>query len=116
LKNANKTVKFLEGMEYHIGETTYDELQKVNIIYCQHPLMPSIEIIFKAEEEGPIQNLLKYSKENIYHICYKSVNPDESILLIKNDGFRVITVSKPKTAVLFNHKKVSFYYVRVLEL
>ncbi len=113
VNNPTKATNFLKGLGYSLHESVYDPLQKIDLIWCESDNMPSIELIYTSNEDmnSPIQNILKNTNEMIYHICYQSDNIDASIQLIKDNSIRVIGISKPKPAILFCGKNVSFYKV-----
>lgn len=111
VNQPEKAKRFLQGLGYSIGDPVYDPLQKVNLIMCRSLDMPDVELIYSAESPGPLENLLRNSTEVIYHLCYETENLEESLQTIKDDNNRVITVSRPKQAVLFSYRKVSFYRI-----
>ncbi|MEN6461509.1 MAG: VOC family protein [Syntrophomonas sp.] len=103
---------FLMGMGYKINQVVYDPLQKVNLCLCENENMPTIEIIFSFEETSPIHNIISTKKEMIYHTCYETDDLNTSISLIKSDKNRIITVSGPTKAILFDNRLVSFHYIK----
>ena len=110
-KMPDKALLFLKGMGYVPGDTVLDELQNVNLIFCSHPVMPSIEIIFSTDTKGPLEAILKNSTEMIYHICFETQSLEKTLEEIKNDGIKMKMISAPKPAILFRNQKVSFYYI-----
>lgn len=111
-RDAGKTLAFLRGMGYQTPEALHDPLQRVNLVLCQHPAMPAVEVIFAAEESGPLDAILAQQPQSIYHLCYRSPSLQASLAALKADGQRVALVSAPKPAVLFDGREVSFYMVR----
>jgi len=109
--NKEKAVCFIEGLNYKIGVEIYDPQQKVNIIMCHSDNMPDVEIIFRSNELGPLDSILRDRNELIYHICYTSKDLESSLKSIKISGNRIITVSVSKPAVLFDNNLVSFYLI-----
>jgi methylmalonyl-CoA/ethylmalonyl-CoA epimerase len=106
-------VIFLEGLGYKIGRTTFDSQQNVNLLWCEHPAMPSVEVIYPAEGKGPLDRLLKQYREGlVYHMCYSSYSPDASLGAMDREGhLQVLCVSPPRAAILFDGRPVSFYIV-----
>jgi methylmalonyl-CoA/ethylmalonyl-CoA epimerase len=104
---------FLSGLGYEIGEIIFDPLQNVNLGMCVHEHMPDVEIIYPAKGTGPLDSMLgKHRNGLVYHMCFVSKDLEKSIEAIEaDDAVRLMTVSLPKEAVLFNGKKVSFYIV-----
>lgn len=115
-RNSDKAVAFLRGLGYDVGTPVYDPLQNVNLILCESKQMPAVEVIFPAEQSGPLEILLKDRNEGIYHLCFRSVDLAASLAAIKNAGHRVLQVAAPKPAVLFDHRRVSFYLVKAVGL
>ena len=110
-KNNEKALLYLSNLDFEIGEEIYDPNQNVNLIFCRHKSMPDVEVISPAKTEGPLKSILKDKSELIYHLCYTSTNLVKSLNTIKQNGVRIITISKPIEAILFENRKVSFYYV-----
>ena len=110
-KNNEKALLFLSNLDYEIGKKVYDPYQNVNLIFCKHKSMPDIEVIYPARTEGPLKSILKDKSESIYHQCYTTTNLVKSLNAMKQNGVRIITISKPVEAILFDNRKVSFYYV-----
>lgn len=103
--------RFLEQLGYQNGPTVYDPHQNVNLIMSIHPRQPDVEIIFPAQTPGPLDNLIQKHKELIYHIGYEVDNAKQTLSMLKEQKFQYVCVSQPKTSVLFNKKKVSFYSI-----
>ena len=87
-----------------------DELQKVDLYLLEHETHPSIELVKPYDEESPVNGYLKENDNNIYHYCYEVSNFDKVINELKKE-FRIFNVVKPKPAILFNNRLVSFYYI-----
>lgn len=104
---------FLSGLGYEIGAIVYDPLQNVHLGMAVHEHMPDVEIIYPASGAGPLDGILgKHRNGLVYHMCFVAKDLDKSIEAIEaEDAIRIMTVSLPKEAVLFNGKKVSFYIV-----
>lgn len=85
-QNSDKAVAFLRGLGYDIGAPVYDPLMNVNLILCESKQMPAVEVIFTAKQSGPLDILLKDRNEEIYHLCFRSVNLAASLAAIKNAG------------------------------
>lgn len=115
-RHAARTLAFLSGLGYSHGETLHDPLQRVKLTMCTHVSMPAVEVIESAGEPGPLDSVLAQQPESIYHLCFRSNNLAASLLAMKGDGHRVMTVSPPKPAILFGNEPVSFYMVRGMGL
>lgn len=107
----DKAVQFLEGIGYTPGETVLDPVQNVRLIMCTHPAMPDIEVIFRTDTRGPVDFILKDRTELIYHFCYETDSVQQVLDAMKQDGLVIRVLSKPKPAVLFGGRNVSFYHV-----
>ncbi|MEO5571601.1 MAG: VOC family protein [Bacteroidia bacterium] len=111
VSKPEKAIHFLNSMGYEIGEKVFDALQNVNLKMCTGNEMPDVELIFPSETKGPLDKMLADRNEIIYHICYRTSNVNEALEKMKAGGNRLICVSKPKQAILFNNHPVSFYQV-----
>jgi len=47
-RDADKTLTFLAGLGYRTPESVHDQLQRVNVVLCEHAAMPAVEVIFAA--------------------------------------------------------------------
>lgn len=101
---------FLKGLGYIIGECVYDEIQNVNLILCKAATMPDVELIYRANSPGPIDNILKDFPEIIYHLCYSCSSIETSLGKMRAEN-RVMQIAPPAPAILFLNKTVSFYRV-----
>lgn len=119
VRSPVETIKVLQVLGYSISSKVYDPLQKVNLIMCNHTAMPAVELIYSDDVENPVlEDVLKHKNESIYHICYEVEDIEETIKLLKKE-FRVLLISKPKPAILFENRLVAFYFIKnfgVIEL
>jgi len=110
VKNFDKAILFHRNLGYTVGDEVYDELQNVFLILCVSKNFPNVELVRPADTKSPINGYLKKSNEIIYHACYEldtnNITVDEFFA-----ANRYICVSKPKPAILFNNRLVSFYYL-----
>ena len=111
VSKPERAVRFLEGLGYTAGERQFDQGQNVNLIWCEAPGQPAVEIIFPAEGPGPLDSILSRYPEMVYHICYSTSDAQAALAKLKGDGHRVLPVSGAKDAPLFGGRKVSFYQV-----
>jgi methylmalonyl-CoA/ethylmalonyl-CoA epimerase len=113
VKTPDAAVSFLKGLGYVNGEAVFDPLQNVHLLMCDHPTMPSIEVIYRAKGEGPLDKLLARQKEGlVYHMCYSTRSLQASLAAMQSDkSMELFCISPPKAAVLFGGKPVSFYLV-----
>lgn len=112
VRNVAQALKVLQGMGYVCGEQIHDPLQNVMLIWCEHQRMPAVELVSAFTDGGPLDKILNDNPQLIYHICYSSFDILASIAAIKDDAIRVLPVSSPKPAVLFNGKQVGFYQIK----
>ncbi|SCX49148.1 VOC family protein [Nitrosospira sp. Nsp1] len=111
-RRPEQTLRFLRGLGHEVAMEVYDPLQNVNLWLCTHFSMPTVELVGPAEGQGPLDAILATSNESIYHLCYETENLDASLEAMKAAGFRVICISAPKPAILFNNRQVSFYMIK----
>jgi methylmalonyl-CoA/ethylmalonyl-CoA epimerase len=116
VKAPEQALHFLRGLGYHPGPPVYDPLQQVNLILCPAVApagLPAVELVYpETGVASPIDRVLAKADELVYHLCFDSADPRASIEAIQRDGHRVVCVSEPKAAVLFDHREVGFWYVR----
>jgi len=111
VKDFNNPIKFYKNIGYVCSEPLKDNIQGVEIIMCLSNFFPNVELVTPIEENSPIKNFLKNNNELIYHICYEVQSLEKVLEIIKRTN-RVICANKPKPAILFNNKFVSFYYIK----
>ncbi len=111
VKNKPKAINFLLGLGYNINSEIYDPLQKVMLTMCTNKEHPNVELICSAEENGPLDIILKTREAQIYHMCYSTENLKKVLNKFSLNNIRVICISSPKKAVLFGDNEVSFYYI-----
>jgi len=114
LREEKQATAFLTDLGYTPGPRVEDPLQGVALRLCPHREMPAVEIITPLSEEndGPLANYLKAGTAVIYHVCYECDALEATVAAWKNDGHRVVALSEPKPAVLFDGRRVAFYSVR----
>lgn len=111
-RREEEALKFLEGLGYSIGKRIHDPLQNVHLRFCQASSVPDVELVTPTDSSGPLDSILKTTDANFYHTCYETINLDISLQAIRSSGNRVICVSEPKPAVLFDGRPVSFYLIK----
>ncbi len=112
VKDFEKSLKYytLLGYKKVNSEIVRDELQKVDLILLEHESHPNIELVKPYNNESPIEKYLKDNDNSIYHYCYE-VKDFNSVVKELKKTFRVFNVVKPKPAILFDNRFVSFYYI-----
>ena len=110
VREFSKTVNFYKNLGYKCIGPIIDQTQNVELILCTSNLHPAVELIKPINDNSPIINILNKHNEMIYHVCYEvdNIENDKNILFA---NCREICVSKPKPAILFDNRLVSFYYV-----
>ena len=115
LKSFHNAIYFYQNLDYKCGKEVVDLNQNVRAILCSSNRLPSVELVKPLNKDSPLENYLKKNNEIIYHVCYEvdgSVDLD-SYLFSK---MKYICVSRPKPAILFNNRNVSFYYIKHIGL
>ena len=110
VRKPQKAIRFLTDLNYQIGSETYDDLQNVHLRMGEHASMPDVELIYPADSSGPLDEWLTDHAQIIYHLCYVSENVEQTVAKLRQKH-RIITISPPKPAILFNFQKVSFYQI-----
>jgi hypothetical protein len=103
--------KFVRALGYQVGPHVRDDIQRVNLALASHASMPSVEIIWPTDEEGPLTKVLKMGAEIAYHVAYECDFIEATVAEIKANAIRAIEVSPPQPAVLFGGRRVSFQRV-----
>lgn len=101
---------FLSKLGYRIGPAILDPIQNVNLAMGDHATMPSVEIIWPAEEKGPLDRYLKERREGlVYHMAFAAKDLTASIAALKADPeIRAIFWAEPQEAILFQGRKIVF--------
>ena len=103
--------KFAQALGYTIGPTVHDPLQNVDLAMCDHPSMPSIEIVTPGKAPGPLSGFLRSASELVYHLCYDVESIERAAKTLAEHIGSLRCVSEPKPAVLFDGRPVAFYVV-----
>jgi methylmalonyl-CoA/ethylmalonyl-CoA epimerase len=112
VRDTASAVTVLKGMGYTIGQRIMYLLQNVMLIWCDHEHMPAVELVSPTDTSGPLDNMLANQPELFYHICYSAEDIDSSVTAIRESGVRVLPVSPPKPAILFDGRRVGFYQIK----
>ena len=110
LKDFEAALLFYKNLRYTCTDPIVDTLQNVELILCTSNTFPTIELVKPINEQSPITNYLRKNNEILYHMCYEVSNPELDIKTLFACS-RAICVSKPKPAILFENRLVSFYYI-----
>ena len=110
LKDFSKAIEFYKNLGYDITEPIIDTLQNVELVLCTSEKHPTIELVKPINNNSPIINYLRKNNEMIYHVCYEVDDIDRDIKTLFSD-IRAFCVSKPKPAILFDNRLVSFFYI-----
>jgi len=111
-RDPERTLSVLRGLGYSTPSVVHDPLQGVNLVLCEHPAMPAVEVIFADGTVGPLDAVLAQQPQSIYHLCFRSDDLAATLASLKAQGHRAMVVSPPKPAVLFGGRSVSFHMVR----
>src|ERR1700728_640659 len=112
VRRPDEAVSFLSGLGYAIGERIFDPEQNVHLILCRHAQMPAVEVICPGDAPGPIDNYVaRYSSGIVYHACFETTDLAASLAAVKAAGLRALCISRPRPAVLFGGRAVSFYNI-----
>ena len=103
--------RFLVALGYAPGPTVRDDIQRVHVALATHPTMPSVELVWPTEVDGPLTSMLRAQTELAYHLAYECDGIVDAIAAIEAIGRRVLPISPPQPAVLFGGRRVSFQRV-----
>jgi len=115
---ADTAAAFLSNLGYRVGPTVYDSIQNVHVCLCEHPGMPSIEIICPGPGKSPIDRYLQDHKAGlVYHMCFAAKDLRASISELKADPqIKAIFWAEPREAILFGGRKIAFGIINGLGL
>jgi hypothetical protein len=108
--NAEASCQLLVNLGYEVLGPIEDPLQNVCAYWGSHSTLPCVEIISPTATPGPVSNLAKRIQQGVYHLCFEVSDAQTFIERIAG-GNRVLQVSPPKRAVLFENRLISFYLV-----
>ena len=109
VKHFSKALSFYQQVGYDFTEPVIDLLQNVELVLCTSKNYPTVELVKPINDKSPIIMYLNKCNEMIYHICYEVEKIENVKKLFPNN--RVFCTSKPKPAILFDNRLVSFYYI-----
>ena len=103
---------FVSALGYRIGDPVFDPAQNVHLQLCTHETQPAVEIIWPGDIKGPIEKLTeRHAAGIIYHVCYETDNLTAALAQLDEARLRVVCISPPTPAPLFDGRPVSFYNV-----
>ena len=111
IESFEVTSHFLKALDYELGQSVYDDNQKIFCSLNTHKTLPPIELLWAGTDKSPIDNILKNKGSSIYHLCYEVEDLDKLLEEFKARNIRFLCLSQPKPAILFNNRKVCFYHI-----
>jgi len=108
--NPQGSCQVLVNLGYDVSGPIEDPLQKVRAWWGSHSTLPCVEIISPTETTGAVSNLAKKIQQGVYHVCFE-VSDAQAFIDQVGGSSRVLLVSPPKPAVLFQNRLISFYFV-----
>ena len=104
---------FLRGQGYALAAAARDPLQQADLSLWTHPSAPAVEVISPVTPgQGPVATILGLQPDGlVYHLCYTTMDLENTLDRVEQSGLRPFEVSSPKPAVLFGGERVSFYMV-----
>jgi methylmalonyl-CoA/ethylmalonyl-CoA epimerase len=100
----------LTGLGYTVSGPVEDLVQNVRLFWGAHSTMPAVEIISPTATPGAVSNLVQRIQQGVYHLCFEVEDLEGCLEKLGKTG-RIMLVSPPKPAVLFEGRKVSFHFV-----
>ena len=110
-REPEAALKVLRTLGYSCSETIFDPEQNVRLAMCDHPAMPSVEVISPGSDgKTPVDRLVaKHGGGIVYHLCYTTRDLAASLAAMQKNGLHATCVAPPTPAVLFGGERVSFY-------
>jgi methylmalonyl-CoA/ethylmalonyl-CoA epimerase len=110
VRRPNEARIFVSALGYRIGEAVFDPAQNVHLQLCTPETHPAVEIIWPGDTKGPIEKLTeRHAAGIIYHVCYETDNLTAALAQLAEVKLRVVCISPPTPAPLFDGRKVSLY-------
>lgn len=108
--NPEASCKMLGDLGYNVSGPVEDPLQNVRAWLATHSTLPCVEVLCPTETPGPLSSLAKRLKQGVYHLCFE-VTDVAACLERFSAHNQVVPVSESKPAILFQNRRISFYYV-----
>lgn len=108
--DAVATCKILADLGYEVSGPVDDPLQNVRAFWAVHSALPCVEVLSPTDTPGPVSSLAKKIKQGVYHLCFE-VDDVAACLAKLSTHNQVVQVSEAKKAILFQNRRISFYYV-----
>mgnify|MGYP001263777372 CR=1 FL=1 len=86
----------------------YDPIQRAKLALYSNFGDSYIELIEPTDKNSFTYNYLKKNNSNYHHICYEIKNENEIEELVSK--LKLLKFKGPLPALLFNNKKVSFFF------
>lgn len=116
-KDEATTCKVLWMLGYSVAHRVRDELQKTDLVWCTRAGEPSVEVVLPIDDAGPLKAVLAQQGTSFYHLCFECDGTLEDTLLhLREQGTRIVTVREPLPAILFGGRLVSFHVAQGLGL
>jgi methylmalonyl-CoA/ethylmalonyl-CoA epimerase len=112
--SLEKTAEVLGSLGYHVGNVTFDPVQKVRVAFASRPEEPMIELICDSGEGGPTHRIVSSIGNGLYHICYEVDDLEGTIVELRDKGF--LMRHAPTPAVAFAGKRIAWMYSRYVGL
>jgi methylmalonyl-CoA/ethylmalonyl-CoA epimerase len=106
--SAKRTIAFYKELGFQCTEIINDPFQDVNLSFLTKRNHPKIELVEPVSEASPVANILKKNGASLYHICYEVRNLEESIRLLREKKFILIT--PPIRAVALDNCYICFLF------
>lgn len=110
VKSFDKSIVYYKNLGYECSDIVIDEIQNVELVYCKSKTFPNIELVKPINENSPVYHILQKNETLIYHQCYQTNDLEKALEYLQSNN-KLFCISKPKSAILFNNKNVSFYQI-----
>jgi len=117
VRNIDQTLKYFKLLGFEsVSEKVEDSSRNVCIQFLENDGM-KIEVIEPLNDQSPIKNILAKSGPTPYHLCMETENFQESLISLRQEGFKVIT--QPQNAPAIENRNVIFLFrkeIGIIEL
>ena len=85
-----------------------DPIQKVQLCFLYKAGAPTLELVAAMSRESPVTNILAKSGPTPYHNCFEVDDVSESVVSLKQSGYRRLSAIVP--AIAFGNRRICFLY------
>jgi methylmalonyl-CoA/ethylmalonyl-CoA epimerase len=107
--NISEAIIAYEALGYSKNSAIInDPIQKVQLCFLEKKESPILELVAATSMESPVTNILARSGPTPYHNCFEVNDISESVISLKQWGYRRLSPVVP--AIAFGNRRICFLY------